>query len=328
MNFPLAQPPCPTPRAHVPVLMTLGAAARYRRFPTCCIADFQSAEAGMALQRPMGPDRLVPDPGRTPPSEPARSRLEACDTAGQRPAVHRRVRSSYRRFPTRCIAGLPVALLFLLAWLGFAGFAARAAEPTLAEVGRALAQADNVVTGFVQERHLSLFDEPLRSEGWLCFKRPGNIRWEVTKPYQSILISDGSGVAQFEWVDERWKKLDIALAGAMQNVVSQIAGVMEGRYASGSKDYAVSLTNSAAGPVIQLVPQHEAMRKMMQSIEVHLAPDLKRTTRVVLRETGGDFTDIRFTNQTVGVSLPAKVFDRAQPTPLKEIQTAAMAVKP
>lgn len=219
-------------------------------------------------------------------------------------------------------------LLLLLAWLGLGGFGARAAEPTLAEVGRALAQADSVVTGFVQERHLSLFDEPLRSEGWLCFKRPGNIRWEVTKPYQSILISDGSGVAQFEWVDERWKKLDIALAGAMQNVVSQIAGVMEGRYASGSKDYAVSLTNSAAGPIIQLVPQHEAMRKMMQAIEVHLAPDLKQTIRVVLRETGGDFTDIRFTNQTVGVSLPAKVFDRAQPAPLKEIQAAATGIKP
>ena len=191
-----------------------------------------------------------------------------------------------------------------------------------------MARAETVFSRFVQERHLSLFNEPLRSEGYLCFQKPGRVRWQTTQPYQSILVSDGSGVAQFEWVDEKWKKLDIGLANAIQNVVSQIAGVMEGRYASNSRDYAVSLVNSTNGPVITLVPKHEGMRKMMSAIEVHLAPDLKATRRVVLRESGGDFTDIFFSEQVAGLEFPAKTFDRSAPANLEVIREAAARAKP
>ena len=207
------------------------------------------------------------------------------------------------------------------------------AQPTnvpavsLEEISRAMARAGTVFTRFVQERHLALFNEPLRSEGCLCFEKPGRVRWEITSPYQSILVSDGSGVAQFEWLDEKWKKLDSGLAGAMQNVVAQIAAVMEGRYASDSRDYTVTLADSPEGPVITLVPRNETMRKMMQAIEVHLAADLKGTRRIVLRETGGDFTDIRFSEQVVGLELPPRTFDRNAPLALADILQAAAKAK-
>jgi outer membrane lipoprotein-sorting protein len=167
-----------------------------------------------------------------------------------------------------------------------------------------------------------LFTEPLRSEGFLCFRRPGFLRWEVTQPYKSILVSDGAGVAQFEWVDDKWKKLDLGLADAMQNVVKQIAGVMEGRYASRQGEHEATLTNTLDGPVVVLVPRHEKMRKMMKCIEVHLAPGFQGTRRVVLRENDGDFTEIRFSDQTVGVPFPAKTFDREAPLDLEQVRRA------
>jgi outer membrane lipoprotein-sorting protein len=201
------------------------------------------------------------------------------------------------------------------------------APVSLEQISGAMGRAQTVFTRFVQERHLSLFNEPLRSEGFLCFQKPGRIRWETTVPYKSILVSDGSGVAQFEWVDEKWKKLDIGLADAMQNVVAQIAAVMEGRYASDRHDYDVSVTNGAEGPVVTLVPRNETVRKMMAAIEVHLAADLKATRRVVLRENGGDYTDIRFSEQTVNLELPPLTFDRNAPLALADIQQAAAKAK-
>lgn len=203
----------------------------------------------------------------------------------------------------------------------------RSAPVSLEEISRAMAKADTVFTRFVQERHLSLFTEPLRSEGYLCFQKPGHIRWETTAPYKSILISDGGGVAQFEWVDEKWKKLDLGLADALQNVVAQIGGVMEGRYTGDRSGYTVTVTNSAAGPVITLVPQNEMVRKMMAAIEVHLAADLKSTRRVVLRETGGDYTDIHFSDQAVGLTLPPATFDRNAPLPIEQIHPATSEQK-
>ena len=194
---------------------------------------------------------------------------------------------------------------------------------SLDQISGAMVKAQTVFTRFVQERHLSLFDEPLRSEGFLCFHKPGRIRWETTAPYKSILVSDGSGVAQFEWTDEKWKKLDLGLGDALQNVVSQIAGVMDGRYASDQRSYTATVTSSADEFVITLVPQNETIRKMMAAIEVHLSADLKATRRVVLRENGGDFTDIQFSEQVVNCELPPKTFDRSAPVDIGKIRQAA-----
>ena len=199
------------------------------------------------------------------------------------------------------------------------------APASLADIRRAMAKADTVFTRFAQERHLSLFTEPLRSEGYLCFQRPGRIRWETTAPYKSILVSDGTSVAQFEWTDGKWRKLDLGLGNALQNVVSQIAGVIDGRYVSDRSSYAASVTNGADGFVVTLTPQNETIRKMMTAIEVHLAPDLKATRRVVLCETDGDYTDIEFTKQVVNFELPPKTFDLDAPTDIGTIQAAAKA---
>lgn len=217
-------------------------------------------------------------------------------------------------------------ILLAALWLAPVWAGAQTNPPaSLTQVTAAMGHARTVLTRFVQERHLSLFNDPLRSEGWLCFQQPGRIRWETTAPYQSILVSDGSGVAQFEWADEKWKKLDLGLGGALQNVVSQIAGVMDGRFASDTHGYTASLTNRADEIVITLVPQNETMRKMMAAIEVHLAPDLKSTRRVVLRETDGDYTDIVFTDQLVNFDPSPNTFDLAAPAALATVRAAAGA---
>jgi outer membrane lipoprotein-sorting protein len=197
----------------------------------------------------------------------------------------------------------------------------------LEQVGQRLSSVDAIFTRFSQERHLSLFQEPLRSEGYFCFRKPGRIRWETTQPYQSILVSDGKAVAQFERVNGQWKRLDLGLADAMQKVVAQIAAVMEGRYTGKQKDYAVSATNDTEGVLVTLTPQHPAMRKMMRAIEIHLARDFSGTRRIVLREVDGDFTDIRFSEQVVGAALPPGTFDRSMPVDLNQIRQAIQELK-
>ncbi len=217
-------------------------------------------------------------------------------------------------------------ITFFTVLLGLTGGRAQTNAPiSLAQISGATSQARTIFTRFVQERHLSLFNEPLRSEGFLCFQKPGHIRWETTAPYKSILVSDGSGVAQFEWADEKWKKLDLGLGDALQNIVSQIASVMDGRFASDQRSYTATVTNAADAIVITLVPKNESMRKMMAAIEVHLAADLKGTRRVVLRENGGDYTDIQFSEQIVNQELPSTTFDRTAPVAIEQIRAAARA---
>ena len=67
---------------------------------------------------------------------------------------------------------------------------------------------------------------------------------------------------------------------------------------------------------------------MMAAIEVHLAADLKATRRVVLRENGGDYTDIQFSEQFVNLELPPKTFDLNAPADIEKIRSAAANAKP
>jgi outer membrane lipoprotein-sorting protein len=54
----------------------------------------------------------------------------------------------------------------------------------LKKLSATTAKAETLCVEFVQERHLALFDEPLKTEGVLIFQKPNAIRWEVTKPYR------------------------------------------------------------------------------------------------------------------------------------------------
>jgi len=198
-----------------------------------------------------------------------------------------------------------------------------AIPPLLQEFNRNMSGVNTVFCRFTQSRHLSLFKEPLQSAGYLCFQKPGKVRWETDQPYRSILVSDGASVAQFEWTDERWQKLDIGLTAAMQNVVAQIAGIFEAKFTTSRRDYAVAVTHTAAGPVVTLTPQAEVMRKMMKAIEVHLAPDLKGTRAVVLRENDGDYTEILFAGQVAGMEFPRQTFDLTKPLDIQAVAKAA-----
>jgi outer membrane lipoprotein-sorting protein len=224
--------------------------------------------------------------------------------------------------------GLRSTILVLTAFLGLHTTGLPAEDPapaptvTLDRVRQEMAAAETIYTHFVQERHLTLFTEPLRSEGVLCCQKPARIRWEITDPYRSILVSDGSGVAQFEWLDGRWKKLDLGLADALQAVVNQIAGVIQGSYAGSQREFDTSINPHPSGPVLTLTPKIDRIKKVLSTIEVHLTSDLKSTRQVILREATSDHTVIRFDQQRANVSYPDRTFDRKQPLDLEQVRLA------
>ena len=64
-------------------------------------------------------------------------------------------------------------------------------------------------------------------------------------PAKAILVSDGSGVAQLEWPDEKCKKLGLGLGDALQNVVAQIAGMMNRLFARDQRHCTSTVTRGA-----------------------------------------------------------------------------------
>jgi outer membrane lipoprotein carrier protein len=220
-------------------------------------------------------------------------------------------------------AGLALLLWFpVLAPPQAAG--AEAKEETSAEllvrIREAMTRVRTTYTEFDQERKLDLFDEPLRSEGALIFEQPNRVRWETVKPYQSILVSDGVSVAQFERVDGPWKKLQTGFPRALKTALDQVSAIHRGRVEEMERDFEVAAARRPDGVLLTLVPRSADLRKTLAAIELTLLADLSAAREIRLKEPNGDYTRIAFRNEKRNVPLPEKTFDLAAPVDLKTLQ--------
>lgn len=191
-------------------------------------------------------------------------------------------------------------------------------QPILADLQRKMSALTSVYLEFTQERHLKLFAEPLQSTGVMMIDRPGLIRWETTAPYQSILLGNQKAVAQFEFTDNKWKKLKLGFPQLLKRVMDQMTLMHQGKLDALTSDFTISVATGAV-TVVTLVPKDENVRSMLAALEVHLHPDLSATRQVVMREPGGDFTRIIFNRERRDVKFPEKTFDQTQPTELAAI---------
>lgn len=167
---------------------------------------------------------------------------------------------------------------------------------------------------FDQEKHLSLFTDVVHAEGVCLFVRPDTIRFEITKPFQSVLITREKAVAKYDCIDGRWRKIPLREARILLIVTSQIASWLGGHFRDQSDVYDIAVTADKPHTII-LTPRHEEFRKHITAIELGLSEDSARVSTATIREPGGDFTRMTFTREERDIAIPADVFDTAGAAP-------------
>lgn len=194
-------------------------------------------------------------------------------------------------------------------------------RPILTDLQHKMSSVSTVYLEFTQENHLKLFDQPQQSEGIMLIERPDQIRWETTAPFQSILLGNHKSVAQFEFADGQWKKLDLGFPQMLRRVMDQMSLMNQGKLDALTSDYTISAaTNSLT--ILTLVPKDENVRSMLPSLEVRLLPDLSATREVVMHQSGGDYTRIVFNREQREVKFPPGTFDQAKPLDIAAVKAA------
>jgi outer membrane lipoprotein-sorting protein len=194
-------------------------------------------------------------------------------------------------------------------------------RPILDDLQRKMASLESVYFEFTQERQLQLFAEPLKSEGVMLIDRPGQIRWETTSPYQSILLGNQKSVAQFEKTDGAWKKLKLGFPQMLKRVMDQMTLMHQGKLDALTSDFTISVSTGSVA-VVTMVPKDENVRSMLASLEIIFQPDFSASREVVMHEPGGDFTRISFRREKRNVKFPAGTFDQTKPLEVAAIKTA------
>jgi outer membrane lipoprotein-sorting protein len=195
-------------------------------------------------------------------------------------------------------------------------------QPVLQDLQHKMSSLGSVYFELTQERHLKLFTEPLKSEGFMLIERPDQIRWETTVPYQSILLGDKKSIAQFEFTDGKWEKLKLGFPQMLQRVMEQMSLMNQGKLDALTGDYTISVATNSSVAVVTLVPKDENVRAMLLSLEVKMVPDFSATREVVMNEPNGDFTRILFRREKRDVKFPPGTFDQTKPLDIAAIRAA------
>ncbi len=166
---------------------------------------------------------------------------------------------------------------------------------------------------FEQVRHVSLFMDELRAEGKCWFEKPDKLRWEITSPYQSIMIYNDGEMGRFELRDGEWREMDTGAKDMMGAVLGQISAWMEGDFEQASQMYGITLREEE-NPVVVLEPANQELRDLIHSIELTIDRRVWGITSVKIRENEGDYVMIQFTGQIDNPKIDPRIFDPDHPT--------------
>lgn len=175
---------------------------------------------------------------------------------------------------------------------------------------------------FVQAKHLSIFQDVVRTTGTLYFAAPNRVRIQMNEPFESVLIADGRAVAQFERIDGTWQRIRSGGQQVILAVTGQIASWMQGDFEAQSDMYTIT-AETDGDTVLILTPTDPDFAERIARIEITVAADLKTVTRIEIREPGGDYTALIFDRQERDLDLPTDLFrtDAPQPAPVDRIDT-------
>jgi outer membrane lipoprotein carrier protein len=187
------------------------------------------------------------------------------------------------------------------------------AKEILQRMSQKVALNRSIRARFVQEHRLVMFDDVLRSEGFLYYQKPGRIRWEFTKPYGSLtILLENGAVEKFDVIAGRPVRIATGSQKVLAEVLTQIMNWQRGNLLSAAEGFRLVLY-PGAGYKLVMIPETKGMAKIFLRLEFEIAKESFLVNSVCLWENENDYTMIRFSDQQVDAELSADLFDLKQP---------------
>jgi len=208
--------------------------------------------------------------------------------------------------PRPLAAWAPRAALLLIALQSSASGAegtAASVLATLRELGRESATVHTLRARFVQEKHVSIVRDVLRSSGTFVLDKRGRIAWDVAEPdaVRIVIRKDGvfaGGKRVAGGADDTAKFSPLPMLEGLNEI---FAGVSE----QTAKSFDVTLLDRDR---LRLKPRSQRLADWVASIEITLGPAPRVPVHVKLDEPSGDRTEITFRDVEVNPKLDDAAF--------------------
>lgn len=195
-------------------------------------------------------------------------------------------------------------------------------DKVLDQLEKTLSKVETLRTEFQQEKRIALFDDTLKANGRLLFKRPRKVRFEITRPFRSVLIVNDRNVAKYEWTRKTggWRKLRLYSTDALQLVMNQIADWMQGKFRAQSRMFALHGQTNSGKEYIVLTSKPKSLKSVINRIEILLNKERTKLQSITIYEPGGDSTLLKFTAEKRNSKLLDGTFDTHLQKPVESAE--------
>lgn len=165
---------------------------------------------------------------------------------------------------------------------------------------------------FVQERHIALFLDVLKSGGILSFERPDKLRWELTEPYRTIMLFNDNDVAKFRVEKGKIEKANFGMEDLLRGVLGQIISILKGDFSKSMEAYNMEVLEGE-NYLLKLTPKSEGMAKSIRSLELFFDNKSLTMSQIIIREPQDDYMKIVFSKQRLNEKLKDTLFNLENP---------------
>lgn len=175
-------------------------------------------------------------------------------------------------------------------------------QSRLSEANTAL---ENISSDFKQVKNLSLLAEKIHSKGKFWFMKPGMVRIEYTEPYYYLMVMNGNRMMVKD--EQKSNKINAGNSKMMQSVNRVMVDCMQGTVFS-NPDFKTTAFHDGTRYLLRLIPATADMKKLFAQIDVYMDKSGMDVTKLVMTETGGDYTAMEFYNTQHNSSLNETLF--------------------
>lgn len=164
-----------------------------------------------------------------------------------------------------------------------------------------------IESDFVQEKKLTVIANTIISRGSFAFRKENNIRWEYTEPYSYLIILNGSRI--FIKEESNQKQYDVQSNKMFQEMNRFISGCIQGDILKDEEEYDIEYLENEHEYFVRLVPNSQAIRDMLNEVQITFDKNDLTVSRVTMVESGGDYTRIDFINKKLNTDIPLENFN-------------------
>lgn len=208
---------------------------------------------------------------------------------------------------------LPGLLLTAFLWMAFSinpnktdDFKpARNSENIKQKIIEKAQKTQSIKSDFIQEKHLTMFEEVMKSKGEFVFKKPNKVRWEYTDPISYIIVLDGKNVKIKD--EDKVKTYDMDSNPVFKEINRLLVHSINGKILE-SNDFRIEYYESKSEYMTRLFPNNEQMKKVLDYIEIYFNKIDFGVTGLKLMEYSQDFTRITFQNRILNEDIKDSSF--------------------